>query len=880
MTPPSQLQHRVLRRTRALAVLCCGAMLLCGAAQARSEDVVSRPPKAEPAARRKAEATEAAALPPSKKGTAKAKPKEGKADKAKVDKTKASAKDGKTPGPSQTAARARLMPVYGPVYNPPVQEKRDVVVHAPGPPGATEPPASAPSIAAVVPPSVPTQVVVPTVDTIADTIPTAPPASPPALTVAVPVVALPAQSASPYAGEARSGTIHRTRYETRSDRKFGPPQPHMTIAASTPIVPQGDGLGGFSADDLSNRAASLPVASRKMEALPAPAPTSVPLASAMGDEPRPWRRGAYSPPPSRPLHTALPPSSDPEPDLPSPSHSTSPAPPVYSRADALPSRGGGPTSRRPSSAEDVSYSPPTRYENFSSSSPPPRHSLPAPSAPAPAPAPACNEPVPYGYILPAESSTSTPAPAPARRPAAPVCVDPVPAAATARREPMREAAVHAPEVPAVQIYSTEALGTTEHASSAWRREAPTEPVRPAPAPPAPPASTRVLPATPVSHARSGTARQQPPPLPAPAGSRSTFGPAMPVPSLPEEPDQPVPAHTVTPDTPMPPGSVDLAKFTGSDELWTHIASLPKAPKGNNIEVLSQIVEPGLEAAAEFIRRYPDDVRVWDCRLVQIQLRGLRELTVSDMSEEYWVISLNRNAQESTRARARVLSVATGLQAALADSPGAILGVDDKIATMEASHPAVTKEETQRLRAMQVAAMQRLEPTRYANIFRTLAASRNPQIAAAAKGRLSVAELRTKPLDGSFMLLDGKELHLSELRGKVVLLDFWTTANAKCRDNALDRIGLYNRLRASGLEIVGISVDESRTKLENEVSELGIVYPQVWDAKGWNSPFLLKHSIAEVPTIWLLNRAGIVAFTHTGDMRPEALELRIKKLLME
>ena len=365
------------------------------------------------------------------------------------------------------------------------------------------------------------------------------------------------------------------------------------------------------------------------------------------------------------------------------------------------------------------------------------------------------------------------------------------------------------------------------------------------------------------------------------GKAPSYGPYSPVIAPPEEPEKPRPSHTVEIKTETT--VTELSDIHGSDELWTHIVRLPKMAAtagGTDFDVLSRIVEPGLDAIAEFNRRYPDDVRVWDCRLFDIQLRGLRELSASDMSNEYWAVSLNRNAQESTRVKARLLCVSSGLQAVLSDSPGTLLAVDDKIATMEAAQPPVPPAETQRLRAMEIAAMQRLDPVRYTEILRTLAASRNPEVASTAKGRLAVADFRTRPLDYTFRDMNGHDLELSSLRGKVVLLDFWNSTNPISRDAALDRVGIYNRLRSSGLEIIGISLDEDRGKLADTIADFGILWPQHWEAKGWNSPLVSRHAIMELPTVWLLNKKGIVAYMHTGAISPQELELRIKRLLLQ
>ena len=84
----------------------------------------------------------------------------------------------------------------------------------------------------------------------------------------------------------------------------------------------------------------------------------------------------------------------------------------------------------------------------------------------------------------------------------------------------------------------------------------------------------------------------------------------------------------------------------------------------------------------------------------------------------------------------------------------------------------------------------------------------------------------KPLAPDFALpsVDGKTVTLSQLRGKVVLLDFWATWCGPCRHEIPDFIEFYGQYKDKGMEIIGISVDKSAKKVKDFMDKHRINYP--------------------------------------------------------
>jgi thiol-disulfide isomerase/thioredoxin len=84
-------------------------------------------------------------------------------------------------------------------------------------------------------------------------------------------------------------------------------------------------------------------------------------------------------------------------------------------------------------------------------------------------------------------------------------------------------------------------------------------------------------------------------------------------------------------------------------------------------------------------------------------------------------------------------------------------------------------------------------------------SGNPQQICLAQSGHSTA----RPLAAEFTLSDlgGNQISLSMYRGRVVLLNFWATWCAPCREETPELVGLQNRFRNQGLQVIGVSLDD-------------------------------------------------------------------------
>ncbi len=116
-------------------------------------------------------------------------------------------------------------------------------------------------------------------------------------------------------------------------------------------------------------------------------------------------------------------------------------------------------------------------------------------------------------------------------------------------------------------------------------------------------------------------------------------------------------------------------------------------------------------------------------------------------------------------------------------------------------------------------------------------------------------------------LDGTVLTPEQLRGKVVLLEFWATWCPPCRESLPEMMQLYREFSGPGFQIIGISEDHSQEQLESFVAQQGIRWPQVWDADGRIAD---QFRMAAVPSYCVLGPEGSIRFEQRG-WNPETMQ---------
>ncbi len=140
-----------------------------------------------------------------------------------------------------------------------------------------------------------------------------------------------------------------------------------------------------------------------------------------------------------------------------------------------------------------------------------------------------------------------------------------------------------------------------------------------------------------------------------------------------------------------------------------------------------------------------------------------------------------------------------------------------------------------------------------------------------------SERRTPSAAPDFMLqnLDGRNVRLADLKGKVVVVEFWATWCGPCQESIPGLERLFQSYGGKGLVVLGVSVDEGDVNdIKAFVREKGITYTVLRA----NDDVVEKYHIRGIPATFIVNKDGAIARQYSGAGFDEDIEKDVRGLL--
>jgi len=317
------------------------------------------------------------------------------------------------------------------------------------------------------------------------------------------------------------------------------------------------------------------------------------------------------------------------------------------------------------------------------------------------------------------------------------------------------------------------------------------------------------------------------------------------------------------------------------ESWRTNSPTPQdreAFNKRNGEMAAQVAD----MASEFYTRYPDHPKAQEARQRELEMRK----TAVQLGNVKQVARLNElqdgrakdpQAEPEERFLLRWRSIEReAMKSGPAGSPAFLDEVQKGVYTLRKEFPERLEVYELMMQLLQIRS-QEGEADKARALAQTLLESTIQEDAKESVRRMvRKFEFLGKPLQLKFTASDGRAVDLEKMRGKVVMIDFWASWCVPCMIELPKVKAAYEKLQSKGFEIVGINLDEDKADMQRVLTKSNMTWPQSFDGLKWESPLVTRFGIMSIPTIWLIDKKGILR-----DLNPrENLVDRVEKLLQE
>ncbi len=165
---------------------------------------------------------------------------------------------------------------------------------------------------------------------------------------------------------------------------------------------------------------------------------------------------------------------------------------------------------------------------------------------------------------------------------------------------------------------------------------------------------------------------------------------------------------------------------------------------------------------------------------------------------------------------------------------------------------------------------------YAMLSEEAKASQYGRIIEERIARLAKTEGGAKAPDFTLTDPQGNMITMSEVKGKVKIIDFWASWCGPCRLNNPALRKLYDEFHPKGLEIIGVSLDTKKDAWEKAIEKDGLTWVNVSSLKGWKCETIGMYNVKGVPALFVLDEYNnIIATGLRGEQLRAFIEERLK-----